>query len=134
MRTYLWRNPAVSFILTAVLLGGSSAGAHECPAAPQAVMEAALAHTVPDKTEVAYARSDLFARRRGLMEQGAVQGRQASEEVVPLVRQGSAPSRQPEVGGAKVGVSQAIGTQQTIGRERFTLGCSPAVLLSSGRT
>ena len=34
-------------------------------------MEAALVHTIPDKTEAVYARSDLFARRRGLMEQWA---------------------------------------------------------------
>ena len=37
--------------------------------APRAVMEAALAHTVRDKAEAAYARSDLFERRRALMEQ-----------------------------------------------------------------
>ena len=36
--------------------------------APHAVMEAALAHTVRNKVEAAYARSDLFERRRGLME------------------------------------------------------------------
>jgi integrase len=34
---------------------------------PQAVCEAALAHTVRDKTEAAYNRSDLFERRRKLM-------------------------------------------------------------------
>ena len=36
--------------------------------APHAVMEAALAHVVKDSTEAAYFRSDLFERRRGLME------------------------------------------------------------------
>ncbi len=36
--------------------------------APHAVMEAALAHTVPNATEAAYFRSDLFERRRELME------------------------------------------------------------------
>ena len=36
--------------------------------APHAVMEAALAHTNPNKAEAAYARSDLFERRRKLME------------------------------------------------------------------
>ena len=35
---------------------------------PHAVMEAALAHTVRNKAEAAYARSDLFERRRVLME------------------------------------------------------------------
>ncbi|MYI96259.1 MAG: tyrosine-type recombinase/integrase, partial [Acidobacteria bacterium] len=39
--------------------------------APHAVMEAALAHAVRDKAEAAYARSDLFERRRVLMEQWA---------------------------------------------------------------
>ena len=35
-------------------------------------MEAALAHVVRDKAEAAYARSDLFEKRRKLMEQWAV--------------------------------------------------------------
>ena len=39
--------------------------------APHAVMEAALAHTVPNATEAAYFRSDLFERRRTLMTQWA---------------------------------------------------------------
>ena len=39
--------------------------------APRAVMEAALAHVIPDATEAAYARSDLFERRRKLMQQWA---------------------------------------------------------------
>ena len=36
--------------------------------APHAVMEAALAHTIRNKVEAAYARSDLFEKRRVLME------------------------------------------------------------------
>ena len=39
--------------------------------APHAVMEAALAHVVGDSTEAAYFRSDLFERRRTLMDQWA---------------------------------------------------------------
>ena len=35
---------------------------------PREVVEAALAHTVRDPTEAAYARSDLFERRRLLMD------------------------------------------------------------------
>ena len=35
---------------------------------PREVVEAALAHTVRDRTETAYARSDLFERRRHLMD------------------------------------------------------------------
>ena len=35
---------------------------------PHAVMEAALAHTVRNKAEAAYARSDLFEKRRAMME------------------------------------------------------------------
>ena len=62
--------------------------AQECTNAPRAVMEAALAHTIPDKTEAAYARSDLFERRRTLMEQWTAYLSQASDKVVPLVRRG----------------------------------------------
>ena len=39
--------------------------------APHAVMEAALAHTIPRAVEAAYARSDLLAKRRTLLEQWA---------------------------------------------------------------
>ena len=39
--------------------------------APHAVMEAALSHVVRNQVEAAYARSDLFERRRDLMEQWA---------------------------------------------------------------
>jgi integrase len=35
---------------------------------PRAVCEAALAHTLRDKTEAAYHRTDLFDRRRELMD------------------------------------------------------------------
>ena len=38
---------------------------------PHAVMEAALAHTIKNKAEAAYARSDLFEKRRELMESWA---------------------------------------------------------------
>ena len=38
---------------------------------PREVAEAALAHAVRDKVEAAYARSDLFARRRQLMNEWA---------------------------------------------------------------
>ena len=39
--------------------------------APPAVAEAALAHTVRNKVEAAYNRTDLFERRRKLMDQWA---------------------------------------------------------------
>ena len=39
--------------------------------APWAVSEAALAHVLGNSTEQAYARSDLFERRRALMQQWA---------------------------------------------------------------
>ena len=45
--------------------------AAECTDAPHAVMEAALSHVVRNQVEAAYARSDLFERRRTLMEQWA---------------------------------------------------------------
>ena len=35
---------------------------------PQTVMEAALAHTIRNKAEAAYAGSDLFEKRRALMD------------------------------------------------------------------
>ena len=38
---------------------------------PRQVVEAALAHVIPNKTEAAYARSDLFDRRRRLMDDWA---------------------------------------------------------------
>ena len=38
---------------------------------PREVIEAALAHVVRNQTEVAYARSDLFERRRRLMDDWA---------------------------------------------------------------
>ncbi len=41
--------------------------AAECTDAPRFVMESALAHVVKNKVEAAYARSDLFDRRRKLM-------------------------------------------------------------------
>lgn len=44
---------------------------------PHAVMEAALAHVVRNQAEAAYARSDLFDRRRGLMERWAAHVRDA---------------------------------------------------------
>ena len=42
--------------------------AAERPHTPHAVMEAALAHVVRNKAEAAYVRSDLFEKRRALME------------------------------------------------------------------
>ncbi len=39
---------------------------------PREVIEAALAHVVQNKVEAAYARSDLFERRRRLMDDWAV--------------------------------------------------------------
>ena len=41
---------------------------HECEARG---MELSLAHSVGNAVEAAYARSDLFERRRGLMDQWA---------------------------------------------------------------
>lgn len=45
--------------------------ASECTDAPHAVMELALAHSVGSAVEQAYARSDLFDRRRELMDRWA---------------------------------------------------------------
>ncbi|MDE0420869.1 MAG: site-specific integrase [Gammaproteobacteria bacterium] len=45
--------------------------AAECTEAPREVCELALAHVNSDRTEAAYRRSDLFERRRTLMQQWA---------------------------------------------------------------
>ena len=52
--------------------------------APRAVCEAALAHVTGDKVEAAYARSDLFEKRRDLMESWAAFVAERSAVVVRL--------------------------------------------------
>ena len=49
---------------------------------PREVIEAALAHVVPNKVEAAYARSDLFERRRRLMDDWAAYLDTADGQVV----------------------------------------------------
>lgn len=51
---------------------------------PRAVCEAALAHTLRDKTEAAYFRSDLFDLRRGLMDAWAKFATSKPADVVPI--------------------------------------------------
>ncbi len=58
---------------------------------PRAVCEAALAHSLKDKTEAAYNRSDLFERRRELMNSWSAFARSESADVVEL----QAPRRDP---------------------------------------
>ena len=53
---------------------------------PREVVEAALAHTVRDQTEAAYARSDLFERRRHLMDDWAEYLAEPRGQVVTLGR------------------------------------------------
>jgi len=53
---------------------------------PHAVMEAALAHVIPNKAEAAYARSDLFEKRRGLMDAWALYIGDGTAQVVTLDR------------------------------------------------
>ena len=62
--------------------------AGETTAHPREVIEAALAHRLKDKAEAAYARGDLFAKRRKLMEDWAAFLTAGSEEAPILVRQG----------------------------------------------
>ena len=52
--------------------------------APRAVMEAALAHVVPNKAEAAYARSTLFDKRRDLMNRWAAYVTKRTGNVVQL--------------------------------------------------
>ncbi len=58
--------------------------AQECTNIPREVCEAALAHTNPNKAEAAYARSDLFEKRRDLMERWALYLSPAPADVVSL--------------------------------------------------
>ena len=51
---------------------------------PRDVSEAALAHSIRDKAKAAYARSDLFQKRRGLMERWAAYLSETSNQVVRL--------------------------------------------------
>ena len=60
--------------------------ASECTHAPHAVMELSLAHAVGSAVEAAYARSDLFDRRRALMNEWAAYIDGDSGTVVPMVR------------------------------------------------
>ena len=53
---------------------------------PREVVEAALAHTVQNPTEAAYARSDLFERRRRLMDEWAAYLYGEREQVIALRR------------------------------------------------
>ena len=53
---------------------------------PREVVEAALAHTVRNQTEAAYARLDLFERRRYLMDDWAAYLSEERGEVVRLHR------------------------------------------------
>ena len=56
--------------------------AAERTSTPRDVVEAALAHTVQNPTEAAYARSDLFERRRRLMDDWAAYLSGAHEHVI----------------------------------------------------
>ena len=52
---------------------------------PHDVCEAALAHGLRDKTEAAYKRTDLFDKRRELMESWAAFATKTKADVVPLI-------------------------------------------------
>ena len=58
--------------------------AGETTAHPREVIEAALAHRLKDKAEAAYARGDLFVKRRRLMEDWAEFLAKAPGEVVAM--------------------------------------------------
>ena len=58
--------------------------AQERTNAPREVSELALAHGIQDKAEAAYARSDLFEKRRALMERWAGYLREICGEIVVL--------------------------------------------------
>ena len=52
---------------------------------PHDVCEAALAHSLRDKTEAAYKRTDLFDKRRELMESWAAFATKKQAEVIPII-------------------------------------------------
>ena len=60
---------------------------------PREVIEAALAHAVRNQTEAAYARSDLFERRRRLMDDwsGYLNGRRDHGRAAPGQTEPAAP-------------------------------------------
>ncbi len=58
--------------------------AAECTSVPRAVCEAALAHALLDKTEAAYHRTDLFERRRQLMESWSRFATAKIADVIPI--------------------------------------------------
>lgn len=62
--------------------------AGEATAHPREVIEAALAHQLKDKAEAAYARGDLFTKRRRLMEDWAAYIGRPNTNVVTLGRVG----------------------------------------------
>ena len=62
--------------------------AAEHTSASHEVMEAALAHVVSNKVVAAYARTDLFERRRALMDRWAQYLEGGGGQVVPMVRRG----------------------------------------------
>ena len=67
--------------------------AEECTDAPHTVMEAALSHVVRNQVEAAYARSDLFERRRILMDDWACYLAQGTAKDLVATRSHSASSR-----------------------------------------
>ncbi|MDE0001466.1 MAG: integrase, partial [Rhodospirillaceae bacterium] len=58
--------------------------AAETTSYPRAVIESALAHVVTNRTEAAYARSDLFERRRRLMNEWAAYLEGGQAQSLPL--------------------------------------------------
>ncbi len=58
--------------------------ATECTSTPHAIMEAALAHRVPDSTERAYSRSDYRDQRRALMQRWSSYVSASAGKVVAL--------------------------------------------------
>jgi integrase len=53
---------------------------------PREVAEAALAHSIKDKAEAAYARSDVFEKRRKMMDAWASYIASGKAEVIKLAR------------------------------------------------
>ena len=67
--------------------------AGEMPIYPREVVEAALAHTMRDKTEVAYARTNLLERRRPVMEEWGQWWQKLQTGTAPTQRAADCPYR-----------------------------------------
>ena len=95
--------------------------------APHAVMEAALSHVIRNQVEAAYARSDLFERRRVLMEQwaGFLDAGQKPATGDPQTSGSAPPSRRDHYGGSDPPKGKGVGAHMRA-HQLLSPGAAPA--------